>query len=141
LYQTTIFWPVAALMGWTLLVLLLIPWRRLRAAFAGQLTAEDFRCGESERVPAQVRLPNRVFMNLLEVPLLFYVLALMLFVTHAVDGLFLGLAWAYVALRVLHSLIYLTYNHVMHRLLAFAASNLLVAGIWLRFVVVVLGGH
>lgn len=139
--QMTIFWPITALMGWTLLILLLIPWRRLRAVFAGKVSAEDFRCGESDRVPPAVQVPNRVFMNLLEVPLLFYVLAVMLFVTRQVDPLFLALAWAYLALRILHSLIYLTYNNVVHRLLVFAASNLLVAMIWLRFVVVVPMGN
>jgi hypothetical protein len=39
-------------------------------------------------------------------------------------------AWLYVALRVAHSLIHLTYNNVMHRLIAFAVSNPVLAGLW-----------
>lgn len=38
-----------------------------------------------------------------------------------------GLAWAYVALRFVHSGIYITYNHVGHRALVFGTSNVLVS--------------
>jgi hypothetical protein len=36
------------------------------------------------------------------------------------------MAWLYVALRLIHSLIYFTYNHVVHRFAVFAISNLVV---------------
>lgn len=130
--QTAVFFPLLSLMGWTFLVLLMIPYRRFKAAFAGGVTADDFRCGESDAVPAAVRLPNRVFMNLLEMPLLYYVLLTIFYVTQNVDQVCLYLAWGYVALRIVHSLITLTYNHVFHRFLAFAVSNLFVLGLWLR---------
>ena len=42
----------------------------------------------------------------------------------------MGLAWAYVALRVVHSLIHLSYNHVYHRLAAFVVSNGVLAALW-----------
>ena len=42
----------------------------------------------------------------------------------------LGLAWAYVALRVVHSGIHCTYNRVKHRFFAFAASNLVLWALW-----------
>ena len=71
--QHAILWPVLALILWTFLVLLLVPVRRFRAAFAGRVAVSDFCQGESARVPSDVSLPNRVFMNLTEVPPLFYV--------------------------------------------------------------------
>jgi hypothetical protein len=77
-------------------------------------------------------------MNLLEAPLLFYVICLMDAVAGRVDGVVLTLAWAYVALRCLHSLIHLTYNHVIHRLVAFAASNGVLGAMWVWFFVRVL---
>lgn len=125
-----IFLPVASLALWTLTVLLLIPIARIRASVAGQVEVDDFKHGESERVPAHVRLPNRVFMNLLEVPVLFYVACVVAFVSQHVDGLLMTLAWLYVALRLAHSLIYLSYNHVIHRLSVFALSNGVVAVMW-----------
>lgn len=125
-----IFLPMAILALWTMHVLLLIPFARIRAGKQGQVTVEDFRYGESERVPDDVRLPNRNFMNLLEVPVLFYVAGFTAFLTHNVDALIMGLAWVYLALRIGHSLVHLTYNKVMHRLSLFAISNVVISLIW-----------
>jgi hypothetical protein len=129
-----IFLPMGALALLTFAVLLLIPFRRFRAAFAGQVRAEDFRYGESVRVPAPVSIPNRNYMNLLELPVLFYVVCVLNYVTSpTVSALTLALAWAYVALRALHSLVHLTYNNVMHRLAIFAASNFALLVLWVAF--------
>ena len=43
------------------------------------------------------------------------------------------MAWTYVGLRALHSLIHLTYNNVIHRLLTFGISNFVLAAVWIRF--------
>ena len=123
---TAIFLPTLALMLWTALVLLQVPIRRFRAYFQRRVDAQAFRYGDSPQVPPDVALPNRVFMNLLEVPTLFYVLTLIAFVTGHVTPALVDLCWVYVALRVAHSLIYFTYNHSVHRFAVFAASNLIV---------------
>jgi hypothetical protein len=135
---TTILIPMLSLAGVTFVVLLLIPFRRFRAAFRGEVVAADFKYGESERVPPEVSLPNRNLMNLLEMPLLFYVVCVTLYVTRNVDGTARLLAWTYFSLRVLHSLVHLTYNKVSHRLLPYAASNLVLAVLWLRLFLAIL---
>ncbi|HTQ98869.1 MAG TPA: MAPEG family protein [Candidatus Acidoferrum sp.] len=127
-----ILFPMLALMGWTFLVLIQIPIRRFRAGFQRRVSADDFKYGESARVPGDVSLPNRNLMNLLEVPVIFYFVCVLYYVTHQHLGGFVFLAWLYVALRVMHSLIHLSYNHVRHRLLPFAASNAVVITLWLR---------
>lgn len=124
------FLPMAVLALWTLQVLLLIPFARFKAARQGQVTAEDFRLGESSRVPDQVKLPNRNFMNLLEVPVLYYVASFVAVLIQQADALLLTLAWVYVALRIGHSAVHLSYNNVMHRLTLFACSNVVVAIMW-----------
>ena len=43
-------------------------------------------------------------------------------------------AWAYFGLRVVHSLIHVTYNRVVHRFLVYVASTLLLFGMWAAFV-------
>jgi hypothetical protein len=129
-----ILYPMAALAGLTFAVLLLIPYARFRAGARGQVTARDFRYGESASVPGEVSLPNRNLMNLLELPVLFYVGCLAFYVTGTVDTSAVVLAWAYVALRVVHSAIHLTYNRVFHRLSAFAASNVVLVALWIRWV-------
>lgn len=133
-----IFYPVTALALWTLAVLLLIPYKRFRAAFAKQVTAADFRYGESASVPVDVSLPNRNMMNLLEIPVLFYVLCVSLFVTNYVDPVFMQGAWLYLGLRMAHSVVHLSYNNVMHRLALFAASNVVLTLMWVRFLFVLI---
>jgi hypothetical protein len=132
--MSAIFYPVAALAALTFAVLLLVPIARFRAAFRGEVKAKDFRYGESANVPGPVSLPNRNLMNLLELPMLFYVVCTALYVTQTVDAAALGMAWAYVALRAAHSAVHLTYNNVVHRLVVYAASCLVLALLWIRFV-------
>jgi hypothetical protein len=119
----------------TFAVLGLIPLRRFRAAFAGQVGPDDFKFGESRRVPGHVSIPNRNYMNLLELPMLFYVGGLMYYVAGKVDGVVLAVAWTYVALRAIHSVIHVTYNNVMHRLTVFALSNVVLGVFWVLFFV------
>ncbi|MFL5298234.1 MAG: MAPEG family protein [Phenylobacterium sp.] len=130
LNQASIFAPMGALAFLTMGVLLLVPFRRFRAAFAGQVQRDDFKYGESSRVPGEVSIPNRNMMNLLEMPVLFYVGGLMYFVAGRVDQTVLAVAWTYVALRAVHSLIHLTYNNVFHRLIAYALSNFVLLAFW-----------
>ena len=131
--RVEILYPMCALAGLTGAVLLLIPLARFRAVAQGAVTARDFALGESARVPEATRIPNRNFMNLLEVPLLFYVVSLSLYVTDTATSTALALAWIYVALRAVHSAIHLTYNHVIHRLAAFATSNFVLVALWILF--------
>lgn len=126
-----LFAPVFALVAWTFCILLLIAFRRLKAGFDGSVPPSEYALGESPRVSAAIALPNRNYMNLLELPLLFYVSMLMAQITAAATPLMVTLAWVYVALRVLHSLIHLTYNDVLHRFVVFASSNTVLLGIWI----------
>jgi hypothetical protein len=130
----SVFLPLAVLGAWTFVVLLIIPYRRFRAGHEGLVTARDFKYGESENVPPDVRIPNRNLMNLLEMPMLFYVACLTFYVTKRVDAPVVVLAWVYVGLRVVHSSVHLTYNRVRDRLIAYAASNVVLAMIWIRLV-------
>jgi hypothetical protein len=131
--QDAIFWPMGALVLLTFIVLILIPIRRVRAGRAGQIVPDDFRYGESAKVPGHVALANRNYMNLLEMPVLFYVICLMLYVSGRVDATFLYLAWGYVALRAVHSLVHVSYNHVLHRLTVFTLSNFVIGAMWMLF--------
>lgn len=125
-----ILYPIFALATWTALVLLLIPFYRVRAGRRREIVTNDFKFGESASVPSYVSIPNRNYMNLLELPVLFYVVCLLLYVTAGTSLNTLTLAWTYVALRVVHSLIHLSYNNVIHRLAAFALSNFALVVLW-----------
>ncbi len=70
------------------------------------------------------------FNNLFEVPVLFYLALIVAYLTHQVTPLVLSLAWAFVAGRMLHSLIQCSYNKVMHRFSVYAISTCLVWVLW-----------
>jgi hypothetical protein len=135
LSQSAILAPILALVGWTILVLMLIPLRRFKAGKQKRIRMADFEFGESANVPGDVSIPNRNYMNLLEGPVLFYVVCIVCFVAGKADVLFVTLAWLYVAFRMVHSLIHLTYNKVPHRLTAFALSSTMLVSFWIRLVV------
>jgi hypothetical protein len=126
--------PTIALALWTLLVFTLIPIRRFRAMAAREVSPKDFKLGESDRVPEHVALPNKNIINLFQLPVLFYLACLLLFVTKLADHWFVYLSWAYVAFRVAHSVVHVSYNNVLHRFIPFALSNLILLTIWIRLV-------
>ena len=64
------------------------------------------------------------FRNLFELPVLFYLALVVADRVGAVDRVSVTLAWVFVALRVAHSAIHVTYNRVMHRFIAYVAGGL-----------------
>ncbi|WP_242107447.1 MAPEG family protein [Luteimonas aquatica] len=131
MHQVAILHPAIAMAGLTFAVLLLIPYQRFKAVIREQVVPDDFKFGESGSVPGAVCIPNRNYMNLLEIPMLFYVACLILYVTQTATPVAAGLAWTYVGLRSVHSLIHLTYNKVVHRLVFFALSNFVLVALWI----------
>ena len=75
------------------------------------------------------------FQNLFETPVLFYALCAMALAQQRIPDWLVAGAWAYVALRLLHSLIHCTSNRVMQRLAAFMSSFVLLVGLWAAWVI------
>ncbi|MEJ1969656.1 MAG: MAPEG family protein [Rhizomicrobium sp.] len=115
--QAAIFTPMGVLAFWTMGVLLLAPFRRFRAA------ADD----------SGLPVADRVVMNLLELPVLFYVVCLMFFATGSVTPLAAQLAWAYAIFRLAQTIVHVTYNNSIHRVTMFAISNFVLAALWILF--------
>jgi hypothetical protein len=129
-----IFLPVAALALWTCVFVFLMGWTRIAAVRARRLKPSDFRIGESAAVPAAMTLLNRHLMNLLEMPVLFYVACLAFYVTHLASPGVVWLAVAFVTSRFAHSWVHLRTNNILHRVIVFAISNLILLAMWVWFV-------
>lgn len=71
------------------------------------------------------------FRNLFELPVLFYLAIVVAILGGLATPVSLGLAWAFVGLRVVHSTIHCTYNKVMHRFVAYVAGGVVLALLWL----------
>ena len=70
--------------------------------------------------------------NLFEMPILFYAAMLLALVLLVQDPMLVQLAWVYVTLRAVHSLVHCSYNRVIHRFAAYAASSIVLLLIWIR---------
>lgn len=70
--------------------------------------------------------------NLFEMPILFYVAALLAMLLLIQDALLVQLAWGFVILRAIHSLVHCSYNRVMHRFIVYFVSCLFLLLIWVR---------
>jgi hypothetical protein len=73
---------------------------------------------------------SRHFINLFELPVLFYVGVIMTYITHNVSAWLVGLAWLYVALRYVHSAVHLGSNDVRVRVTVYFASALVLLLLW-----------
>jgi hypothetical protein len=110
-------------------------WLRLYYERIGEIRARGIRSQDLTTSRQAAELLKNVnaaenFRNLFEVPVLFYALCVLIFVTSSVTPLLLGGAWAFVALCTLHSLIHCTYNRVIHRFIVYVLSTLILFTMW-----------
>ena len=124
--QTAIFAPFLALMTLTLLVWIYMYVRRIAFIRRERIEARRLEIpGELARLtPAAVSNPSDNLKNLFELPVLFYGLALLLFVTDNVDAVYVAAAWVFVAFRAAHSAVHCTFNRVMVRFSCYLAASL-----------------
>ena len=84
------------------------------------------------KLPAEVRWKADNYNNLMEQPTLFYAVALTLALVGGGDGLNAALAWAYVGLRIVHSLIQATVNLIMPRFTVFMLGSIVLLALSIR---------
>ena len=120
--------PVVVLAGWTMVMWAWMYATRLPAMGAAQVDpdklASDPTTTLDDLLPAKVQWKAHNYNHLHEAPTVFYAVALVLAVIGQGSGLNAQIAWAYVALRVVHSLVQATVNKVMVRFMVFALSSL-----------------
>jgi len=123
-------WPMATLAFLTLNVIAWTEIARGLAMLKGRVTLDDFRYSDSVKVPPDLRVANRNYINLTESPILFYAACLLALHIGAVDIWFWRLAWIYVGLRIAHSLVHLADRWVPARVLFFNTSLAILALMW-----------
>jgi len=125
--------PVVALVVLTAIVLLMTVVYRNVALIRGTASGRYFKTFTAD-VPAEwVERPTRTYMNLLELPVLFYVVCLLMLTTGRFDSVQVSLAWVFVITRYVHAFIYIGFNHVPLRFAAFMTGVFTLAVIWTRF--------
>ncbi len=125
LQSTVILTPVIGLITWTLVIWAAMYATRIPAMGKAQIAADDARHpGSLNVLPSNVRSIADNYNHLHEQPTVFYALAFYIQLSGGGDSLTVNLAWAYVALRVVHSLIQCTSNKVMLRFPVFVLSSI-----------------
>ncbi len=107
---------------------LALGWARSKALKAHEVDAKAVRLDDSAW-PDRVRAINNNVKNQFEVPVMFYVLAIILWQMGAAGALAQTMAWLFVASRVVHTLIHTGRNKVMWRFSAFMFGLLMVLGL------------
>jgi len=135
--QTAIFGPFFTTMLLTLVVWSYMYVRRIRFITQNRLSSVELaKPGAlAELSPPAVSNPSDNLKNLFEIPVLFYALALYLFVTQQVDAIYVIVAWIFVVFRALHSAVHCTFNLVILRFCLYLVSTLAVWFMLLRAVV------
>lgn len=126
---TEILQSVVALAAWTMVMWLWMYATRLPAmGKVPDLDTKNLVGGTGKDLdnilPAKVQWIAHNYNHLHEAPTVFYAVALVLAVSGQGGGLNATLGWAYVGLRVLHSLIQVTSNRIMVRFSVFVLSSL-----------------
>ncbi len=122
-----------AMIGLTMAVWLFMYVRRLHWIFSNGVSANDLKTPKKREalIPEKVNYASFNFQNLFELPVIFYALCLLLYVTDAVATTDTVLAWVFVAGRAIHSVVHATFNDVRLRFLSYILSAL---ALWAMFV-------
>jgi hypothetical protein len=124
---------VAPLCAYTLLLFALwalLGYVRISNARRGAIPAEYLRVGEGPRPADKIVDIHHHFSNQFEVPVLFYLGCLTALVTESVDRTAVALAWSFVVLRIVHTLVVLVKNDPRARVAPYVLSTLAVFAIW-----------
>jgi hypothetical protein len=125
--------PVVALAGWTMAMWVWMYATRIPAMMRLQVDpdslARDPEAKLDKLLPPQVQWKAHNYNHLHEAPTVFYAVAIVLAIAGQGDGLNAWLGWAYVGLRVIHSLVQATVNKVTLRFALFVLSSLVLTAL------------
>ena len=126
--------PVVALVAWTMVMWLWMYITRIPAIAQARMKLDpDAPRGEQmSQLPAPVRWKADNYNHLMEQPTLFYAICLSLALMGLGEGSNLLMAWGYVGLRVVHSLVQVLINKIEVRFVVFMLSSLLLIGLTLN---------
>lgn len=124
--------PAAALAVLTIALYFVQAAAATRAVMSGAIGRDAVIYPGSASGPDWLERPRRNYLNLVEMPVLFYAAIAVEIARGAPDGAQIALAWTYVGLRFAHTIVHLIANPVLVRFLIFSASAAVLAIMWAR---------
>jgi len=129
--------PVFVQVALTFGLLFWMAYARTSSVSRGETKIRDIALGQSVW-PARAQQISNCYDSQFALPLLFYVLVILAWITRHADLIFVVMAWLFVLLRLLHAYIHTTSNHVPTRFRAFAAGMFVLLLMWIIFAVRIL---
>ncbi len=127
--QNALIWPL-----FSMVLLVLLVWLRLFQTRIGEMKRRQIHPqGMATSVQTSQFEDTRAadnFRNLFELPILFYAASLLAIYAGIENTTLVVMAWAFVALRFLHSYIHCTYSRVMHRFKAYVLGGIALWAMW-----------
>lgn len=128
-------YPIFAVFVLTFIIGVIAVVLRFRSVKQGNVKIKYYRTMQGQEVPEIIIKSTRCFNNMFEVPVLFYVGAVLFVSLGLTNTIALYAAWAFVVFRVIHTFIHLTYNNVLHRMLFFWFGVIAVLVMWVSLMV------
>jgi hypothetical protein len=129
----TIFWPILAQVALTFAIYVLVSVRRVGAIKSGTTKPSDYRIPIVE--PDSSATAIRSLNNQFELPILFYVCCMTLYMLGSVSVVTLALAWAFVFSRLLHAFEHVTTNRLKYRRPLFIVGFVILLAMWVMVAV------
>ena len=125
--------PIFVLVGLTFLVLGLAAVLRNVAVMRGAVSMSYYETYTGDPPPEALERPARTYGNLLQLPILFYLLCVLMMIGDATDSVQVALAWLFVITRGLHAAVYIVFNRVPYRFAHFLMGLITLVAMWARF--------
>lgn len=139
--STQILQPIVALVIWTMLIWAYMYVTRIPAMKKARIDINNLKGGKGTDLdnilPPKTQWIAHNYNHLLTEPMLFYVICFVLALLGNQHELNLIIAWIYVALRIVHSLIQISVNRVKYRFIVFALSSLCIIALTLHAAIAV----
>jgi hypothetical protein len=131
MFYQPLLYALLAQVALTFLVWIYLYWTRIGKMLTSGISPQQLaNRHEAQALMADVAGPSDNFKNLFETPVLFYMAIAVALVLFIQNPLLDSMAWAFVMLRGVHSVVHITYNRVVHRFIVYFSSTLLLWGMW-----------
>ena len=124
--------PLFVQVALTFVLLLATGNTRVGAVARKEVKVSDVALGQ-HNWPARIMQIGNSYNNQLQLPVLFYVLVTLAWITRKADLLFVVLSWVFVISRIVHARIHTTTNDMRVRFYAFASGAFILLIIWAIF--------
>lgn len=123
-----IFWPMVAHVLLVFVLYALLSFRRVGLVRAGKVQVSQFR--ENRDEPGESLVVRNSIANQFELPVLFHICCVLLYITEADNIVSLVLAWLFIASRYLHAYVHVTSNRIRYRRPLFMVGVAALGGMW-----------